>query len=363
MRIVIAGGGTGGHIFPAIAIANAIVAQHPQAKILFIGAKGKMEMDRVPEAGYAIEALDISGYNRSNMLKNAALPFKLLKSYWQVRGIFKKFQPHAAIGVGGYSTYPVLRYAQVKGVPTFIHEANSLGGKSNILLAKKAVKVFTGTSGMEKYFPASKIMVTGNPVRKELTQPVPRDEALRHFGLQEGMKTVFVFGGSLGAQSINEVIKDHIQVFAKNNLQLIWQTGQQFAREAAAIEEEHSNIWTNAFVTHMPKAYAAADVVVSRAGAMSVAEVCAVQKATIFVPYPYAAEDHQTVNATAVVREGGAQVVRDAEVKTSLIPAILNLVDNEEKIRTMESNLAKLQRPKADEIIAQEILKELENAK
>lgn len=359
LRVVIAGGGTGGHIFPALAIANALKKLHSATEILFIGAKGKMEMDKIPEAGYEVKGLDIAGYNRSSVLKNISLPVKLVKSYLQVRKIFKAFKPDAVIGVGGYSTYPVLRYAQSQNIPTFIHEANSLGGKSNIMLSKRARKIFTGSTGMEKYFPAAKIMVTGNPVRAELLQPVSREDALAYFGLQPNMKTVFVFGGSLGAQSINEAIADNIEAFKKNDLQLIWQTGKDFAKTAAGIEEEHKHMWTNAFVSEMRFAYAAADVVVSRAGAMTVAEICVVKKATIFVPYPYAAEDHQTVNAMSLVNEGAAWLVRDAEVKTRLMPAILELINDKEKIEQLEQNIEKLGRFDVDELIASELLKEL----
>lgn len=359
LRIVIAGGGTGGHIFPALAIADALKKLHPAVDILFIGAKGKMEMDRIPEAGYEVRGLDIAGYNRSSLLKNLSLPVKLVKSYLQVRNIFKSFRPDAVVGVGGYSTYPVLRYAQSSGIPTFIHEANSLGGKSNIMLARRATKIFTGSKGMEKYFPAEKILVTGNPVRAELLKDVSKDEALKYFGLKPGLKTVFVFGGSLGAQSINEAIAEGIREIEKNNLQLIWQTGKSYAKEAAAIEVEHSNIWTNAFVSEMRYAYAAADIVVSRAGAMTVAEICVVKKPTIFVPYPYAAEDHQTVNAMSVVNEGGAFLVRDAEVKQRLLPAIIELVNDGDKMRHMKENIEKLGRYNVDELIATEILKEL----
>ncbi|MEO7314003.1 MAG: undecaprenyldiphospho-muramoylpentapeptide beta-N-acetylglucosaminyltransferase [Ginsengibacter sp.] len=363
IRIIIAGGGTGGHIFPALAIAGALQKLNPAVEILFVGAKGKMEMEKIPEAGYKITGIDISGYNRSSLIKNISLPFKLLKSYFQVRDIFKSFKPHAVIGVGGYSTYPVLRLAQNKGIPTFIHEANSLGGKSNVLLAKRAQKIFVASEGMGKYFPENKIMVTGNPVRQVFLETVDKAAALKFFGLKSGLKTVFVFGGSLGAQSINETIEANIGEFNKNNLQLIWQTGKDFSTRAASIEEENSNMWTNAFITKMENAYAAADIVVCRAGAMTVAEICVVKKAAVFVPFPYAAEDHQTVNAMALVNKDAALLVRDAEVRTKLIPAILGLVKNEEEIKKIENNLSQFSKTQVDETIAREILNALNASK
>ncbi len=363
IRIIIAGGGTGGHIFPALAIAGALQKLNPLVEILFVGAKGKMEMEKIPEAGYIIIGIDISGFNRSSLIKNISLPYKLMKSYFQVRDIFKSFKPHAVIGVGGYSTYPVLRLAQNKGIPTFIHEANSLGGKSNVLLAKRAEKIFVASEGMGKYFPENKIMVTGNPVRHVFLDPVDKAAALQFFGLKPGKKTVFVFGGSLGAQSINETIEENIGEFNKNNLQLIWQTGKDFSTRAASIEEENSNMWTNAFITKMENAYAAADIVVCRAGAMTVAEICVVKKAAVFVPFPYAAEDHQTVNAMALVNKDAALLVRDAEVRSKLIPAILGLVEDEGEIQKIENNLSKISKTQVDETIAREVLNVLNASK
>lgn len=359
IRIIIAGGGTGGHIYPALAIAGALQKLNPAVEILFVGAKGKMEMEKIPEAGFKIIGIDISGYNRSSMMKNISLPFKLLKSYFQVRDILRSFKPHAVIGVGGYSTYPVLRLAQNKGIPTFIHEANSLGGKSNVLLGKRAVKIFVASEGMGKYFPENKILVTGNPVRKVFQDQIDKNEALKFFGLKPGIKTVFVFGGSLGAQSINETIEANIEAFAKNNLQLIWQTGKDFSSKAAYVEEEYSNMWTNAFITKMEKAYAAADIVVSRAGAMTVAEICVVKKAAIFVPFPFAAEDHQTINAMALVNKNAALIVRDAEVRNKLIPTILELVQDDAEIKKMEMNLSEISKTNVDETIAKEVLTSL----
>lgn len=359
MKIIIAGGGTGGHIFPALAVANALKRQDPAIDILFIGAKGKMEMEKIPAAGYAIIGLDIAGFNRSSLIKNIGLPLKLIKSFWQSRKALKTFKPDAVVGVGGYSTYPVLRAAQALKIPTFIHESNSLAGKSNILLGKKATRIFVPSEGMEKYFPAEKISITGNPIRKSLIKEIPTEEALHFFGLKPGLKTVFVMGGSLGAKGINEAVAENIDFFKKNNLQLIWQTGKNFASEAAKIEEERTNIWTNAFIDQMEYAYAAADVVISRSGAMTVSEMCVVGKPAIFVPYPFAAEDHQTSNAMSLVNRNAALIVADSEVKSGLFPCLLRLINDEEKLQELRKNISKLANVNADEVISAAILKEI----
>lgn len=358
-RIVIAGGGTGGHIFPALAIANALKKMEPGIEILFVGAKGKMEMDKIPEAGYKIVGLTIAGYNRSSLIKNIALPFKLLKSFFEVTTILKNFKPAAVIGVGGYSSFPVLRLAQTRRIPTFIHESNSLPGKSNIMLGKRAKAIFVAAEKMERYFPANKILITGNPVRDIFLKKLSKAEALEFFGLKPGMKTIFVMGGSLGAKSINETIETNIDAFKKNNLQLIWQTGKLFAERAAKAEEDRSNIWTNAFINKMEYAYGAADIVVARAGAMTITELCVVGKPAIFVPYPFAAEDHQAANAMALVQKQAAVIVRDEEVRTKLMSSVLELAQDEEKVHMLEMNIAKIGNSNADEIIAMEILKNI----
>ncbi len=316
-------------------------------------------MEKIPEAGYHIVGLDIAGYNRSSLIKNISLPYKLLRSFLQVRNILKTFKPDAVIGVGGYSTFPVIRYAQTKNIPTFILESNSFPGKSNMMLAGKATKIFVATEGMEKHFPVAKTVVTGNPVRDIFSQKISREEALNFFGLKPEMKTVFVMGGSLGAKSINETIDEHIDLFKKNNLQLIWQTGKNFAAHAARAEEERTNIWTNAFINKMEYAFAAADIVVARAGAMTIAEISVVKKAAVFVPYPHAAENHQVANAENLVKRKAAFMVPDAEVKTKLMPLLLELVKNDKLIEEVENNIAKLGNLKADEKIALEILKAL----
>ena len=353
-RIIIAGGGTGGHIFPAIAIANALKQIDPGIEILFVGAKGKMEMEKVPQAGYKIEGLDIAGFNRSSLIKNISLPLKLIKSFVQVKTIFKNFKPDAAIGVGGYSSFPVLRYAQVKKIPTFIHESNSFAGKSNIMLGKKATKVFTGTDGMEKFFPKEKIVVTGNPVRANIVNAtISGWDGKKFFSLDQTRKTVLIVGGSLGAKSINEAIDKHIDVLLNAGLQLIWQTGKSYHPHAKLGER----VWINSFINDMEYAYAAADIVVARAGAMTVAELCVVKKPVVFVPYPHAAEDHQTVNAQQLVNKNAALMVKDSEALDNVVPAIIVLVKDDIRQNEMKNNLGKLAITDADKRIAEEILK------
>ena len=359
-KIIIAGGGTGGHIFPAIAIANALQKKDPSIQILFIGAKGQMEMEKVPEAGYEIKGSDIAGLNRSSLIKNIALPFKLIKSFLQVKRIFRSFQPDAVVGVGGYSTFPVLRYAQSKSIPTFIHESNSFAGKANMLLGKKATKIFTATEGMEMFFPENKIIVTGNPVRRPIaSMNVGREEGIRFFSLSPGKLTVLVVGGSLGAKSINEAVIAHYNELLKAGLQLIWQTGNTLAREAAEIAVEHKDIWANPFIAEMQNAYAAADIIMARAGAMTVAEICVARKPVIFVPYPFAAEDHQTANAMQLVNKGAAWLVRDGEAKDTAIAKVIELSKDAATREYMSRTLAGLSVTDADDRIADEILKQL----
>ena len=356
-KIIIAGGGTGGHIFPAIAIANALRKEDKTIALLFVGAKGKMEMEKVPQAGYAIEGLDIAGFNRSSLIKNIGLPFKLMKSFLQVRKIVSQFKPDAVIGVGGYSSFPVLRYAQQKGIATFIHEANSFAGKTNILLAKRATKIFTGSDGMEKFFPAEKVLVTGNPVRDVIVNSsISKEEALRFFGLNPQKKTILITGGSLGAKSINEAIAAHIAEFEKNNLQLIWQTGKLFADKAKQLTRGKDNIWTNDFIGSMEDAFAAADVVISRSGAMSVAELCVVKQAVIFVPFPFAAEDHQTVNATRLAEQQAALVVKDSDAQNTLTARAIALALNDSERQQLKNNIARLAITNADDVIAKEVM-------
>ena len=355
---IIAGGGTGGHIFPAIAIANAILKQQPQTQILFVGAKGKMEMEKIPQAGFNIEGLDIAGFNRSSLIKNIGLPFKLIKSFLQVRQIFKKFKPTAVIGVGGYSSYPVLRLAQAKAIPFFIHESNSFAGKANILLGKKATKIFVASDGMQKFFPANKILLSGNPVRVSISKSkVSREEGIQFFGLDPHKKTVLSIGGSLGAKSINEALDKNLDLFEQNNLQLIWQTGKPYVAKGKERAAGKANIWANDFINQMEFAYAAADLVISRSGAMAIAELCVMNKAVIFVPFPFAAEDHQTVNAQNLVNKNAGIMIKDNEALGQLVPSIIALSKDENKQQELIINIGKLGISNADELIAKEILK------
>lgn len=356
-KIIIAGGGTGGHIFPAIAIANALKQKRPDIEFLFVGAKGKMEMDRVPQAGYAIIGIDIAGLNRSSLIKNIGLPMKIIKSFFQVRKIFKDFQPDAVVGVGGYSTFPVLKQAQAKGIPTFIHESNSFAGKSNKMLSKGATRIFTGTDGMEQFFPAEKILVTGNPVRKQIVDAVvTKEKALEFFGLQPGKITLLVVGGSLGARSINEAVLAGMDRLLASGLQVIWQTGKSLAAQAAEQAGRHKEVWANEFITQMEYAYAAADIIIARAGAMTVAEICVVQKPAIFVPYPFAAEDHQTVNARQLVNKQAALMVKDNEAAGKVVDMAIGLAADSQKRKEMSANLLKLAITDAAERVADEIL-------
>ncbi len=357
-RIIIAGGGTGGHIFPAIAIANALKRLDPGIELLFIGAKGKMEMEKVPQAGYRIEGLDIAGFNRSSLIKNISLPFKLLKSFFQVRRILGAFRPDAVVGVGGYSSFPVLRYAQARGIPTFIHESNSFAGKSNMLLGKKATRIFAASDGMEKFFPAEKILITGNPVRRSIVNnTIGRDEGIRFFGLDPAKQTVLSTGGSLGAKGINEAIAAGLNEFEKNGIQLIWQTGKPFAAKAAAAAAGRKEVWTRDFITQMEYAFSAADMVVSRSGAMSIAELCVAGKPVIFVPFPHAAEDHQTANALNLVTKKAGLLVKDPEANEKLVSRVIDLSKDKELQTELKKNIGRLATTNADELIAKEILK------
>lgn len=357
-RIIIAGGGTGGHIFPAIAIANALVAQDPSVEMLFVGAKGKMEMEKVPQAGYHIKGLDIAGLNRSSLIKNIGLPFKLIRSFFQVRRIFRDFRPTAVVGVGGYSSFPVLRLAQQKGIATFLHESNSFAGRANQMLGKKATAVFVATDGMEKFFPSAKIMITGNPVRKNIVAPpADRETAIRQFGLQPSKTTVLSVGGSLGARSINAAVEEGLQQLTNEGLQLIWQVGKNnLSGSIKSATDNNDAVWVHEFINNMETAYAAADIVISRAGAMSIAELCVVKKPAVLVPYPFAAEDHQTVNAKNLVQKEAAILVPDAEVKQRLISTVIALAKDPLQQKQLKNHIAPLAIGNADQIIATEIL-------
>ena len=355
---IIAGGGTGGHIFPALAIAHALKKIQPDLRVLFVGAKGKMEMEKVPQAGFQIEGIDIAGFNRSSLIKNLGLPWKLIRSFFQVRQIFRVFKPDAVIGVGGYSSFPVLRFAQSKGIATFIHESNAFAGKANMLLGRNATRIFVASTGMEKFFPAKKIQVTGNPVRSSIVNDnISRNEAVQSFGLDPSRKTILVIGGSLGAKSINEAIDAGLGILQDNKLQLIWQTGKPYAAKAKRAAEGLEHIWVGDFITQMELAFAAADVVVSRAGAMTIAELCVVGKPVIFVPYPFAAEDHQTANAMNLVDRKAGILVKDDLAKQSLVHEIVSLAGDPDRQDMFKNNIKKLAIVDADVVIASEILK------
>ena len=360
IRIIIAGGGTGGHIFPAIAVAQAIQKLQPTAAILFVGALGKMEMEKVPQAGFNIIGITIAGFNRTQILKNIILPWKLIKSYFQVKSIFKKFKPNAVFGVGGYSSDPVLKQAQMLSIPNFIHESNAFAGKANQWLGAEATQIFTGTKGMETFFPSSKIMITGNPVRQNIIHSKFNQlAALLYFGLHPNKKTILIMGGSLGAKSINKTIQKNLALLAEQQVQLIWQTGKPDANVYLNAAASFPNVFVSPFIDDMSAAYTAADVVVSRSGAMAVAEIAVTGKASIFVPYPHAAEDHQTFNAMALVSIGAAYMVKDNEVDENLIHLLQHLSQDDKAIKEMQVKVKDFAYTNADEVIAEQILKHI----
>lgn len=357
IRLIIAGGGTGGHIFPAIAIANAMKRRNPDTEILFVGAKGKMEMEKVPREGYRIIGLDIAGFDRSNLLKNLMLPFKLLKSFWQAHQILRSFKPHAAVGVGGYASFPLLYMAQRRNIPTLLQEQNSFAGKSNQILGKKARAVCVAYQGMERFFPKEAIAYTGNPVRKSIADTkVSREEGLQFFQLRPDRKTVFVFGGSLGAKSINDTLMAQFNQLLDQGAQLIWQTGTtSYAAAVEAVKGSEDRVKVFEFIRDMEFAYAAADVIVSRSGASSIAELCIVGKPVVFVPFPFASEDHQTHNALALVSVNAALMVKNNEVGTELLNKISLLLTDPMHGEVMKHNIQKLAVRDADIRIAEKI--------
>lgn len=360
-RIIIAGGGTGGHIFPALAIAGALKKMDSSIEILFVGAKGKMEMEKIPQAGYSIKGLDIAGFDRSSLIKNMGLPWKLIKSFWQVNKVLRQFNPDAVLGVGGYSSFPVLRMAQYKGIPTFLHEANSYAGKSNQLLAKKVDCVFAGVNGLDRFFPSEKVFYTGNPVRSVITQLLPaQDLGRQHFQLAANQPTLLVVGGSLGARSINEAVKNGLALLLAQGVQVIWQTGKPFAAEAENACKEKKGVWTGAFIHQMEMAYAAADLIIARAGAMTVAEIAVVAKPAIFVPFPHAAEDHQTANAMQLVNRQAGLMITDQDAAKKLIPTVIELCQDEEKRKKMIEQIRPLGIRDAADRVAVEMLKRLD---
>lgn len=360
VKVIISGGGTGGHIFPAIAIANALKKLQSDVEILFVGALGKMEMEKVPAAGYEIIGLKIIGLNRSNMLKNLTFPFKLIGSLLTSLKIIKEFKPNVVVGVGGFASGPVMYAASTKGIPTVIQEQNSYAGITNKLLGGKAKKVCVAYDGMEKFFPAKNILRTGNPVRQDiLNLEGKREIGQQAFNLDPTKKTLLVIGGSLGARSINLAMKSHIEDFKKADVQVVWQTGKFFIEEAkkAVADSNATNFFVSDFIYTMDQAYAVADVVLSRAGASSISELCIVGKPSVLVPFPFAAEDHQTKNAQALVDVDAAILVPDGEAGTRACEESIKLLSDQDTKAKFTTNIQKLTQPNADEVIAKEILK------
>lgn len=361
LRIIISGGGTGGHIFPAVSIANAIKQQHPEAEILFVGAEGRMEMQRVPAAGYPIKGLPVAGFNRKNLLANIPVLWKLFKSQHMAQSIIKEFKPMAAVGVGGYASGPTLKMAQKMGIPTLIQEQNSYAGVTNKLLAKNAKKICVAYDGMEKFFPADVIMKTGNPVRQGLlNSTISKEEALKVFGLVPGKKTILLIGGSLGARTINESILNHLDLIRKSGVQFIWQTGKYYSQsiqERLKDEKDLDMLHVTDFISNMDAAYAAADLVISRAGAGSISEFCLLKKAVILVPSPNVAEDHQTKNALALVEKNAALYVKDAEAQDTLMALAIQTVGQEDKLKSLSEHIATLAYEHSADIIAEEVYK------
>jgi len=359
-KVIISGGGTGGHIFPAVSIANALKRIEPAIEILFVGANGRMEMEKVPAAGYEIIGLDIQGLQRKALLKNIALPFKILKSLWKARSVIKSFKPDIAVGVGGYASGPLLYAAGQMDVPYLIQEQNSYAGITNKRLGSTAKKICVAFEGMERFFPADKLMLTGNPIRKESVNIAgKREEGINSFGLSPAKKTILVTGGSLGAGTLNKSMLAGLQKLIDADVQLIWQTGKYYYQSVVEQvgKKKHQNIRITEFLNRMDLAYAAADIIISRAGAGTIAELCVVGKPVILVPSPNVAEDHQTMNASALVKINAAVLITDLNAEEKLIDEALNLLNNRQRIIELGNNISKLALPDADEVIAKEVLK------
>jgi UDP-N-acetylglucosamine--N-acetylmuramyl-(pentapeptide) pyrophosphoryl-undecaprenol N-acetylglucosamine transferase len=361
-NILISGGGTGGHIFPAVAIANALKARLKEnVTILFVGAEGRMEMEKVPQAGYPIEGLWISGLQRKLDLQNLSFPFKLISSLLRASKIIRKFKPDAAIGTGGYASGPLLYQAARKKIPTLILEQNSYPGITNRYLGKSVNTICVGYEGMEGYFPKEKMIVTGSPIRKEILDlKVTREEAIKFFDLKAALPVVLVIGGSQGALKPNQIIAENLDSIVTDKVQLLWQTGRhsiEMAKAAAEKAKIKENIKVTEFISRMDMAYAAADLVISRAGAIAIAEIVAVKKPAIFIPLPSAAEDHQTKNATALVKGKAAVMVKESEAAEKLAPAISDMMKNNSARLIMVQNLKRFDHPKATDQIVDEVLK------
>ena len=361
LRVIISGGGTGGHIFPAVSIANAVKALRPDAKILFVGALGRMEMQRVPAAGYDIKGLPIRGFYRPLWKPaNIGVAFDYLRSKWLAKKILRQFRPQVAVGVGGYASSAALGAANSLGIPTLLQEQNSYAGLTNKQLAKAAKKICVAYEGMERFFPAEKIMLTGNPVRQQLLETtVTHDEAVRSFGFDPSKKTVMLVGGSLGARTINESVLQHLDLIKNSDVQFVWQTGKYYSAEIAKrLEGENiPNLKVTDFITDMGAAYKAADLVVSRAGAGSISEFCLLGMPVILVPSPNVAEDHQTKNALALANRDAALYVKDADAPSTLLQLAIETVGNDAKLQSLSENVLKLALPNSADIIAKEVIK------
>ena len=360
-RIIISGGGTGGHIFPAISIVETIIKRFPGAEILFVGAENRMEMERIPAAGYKIIGLPVSGFNRSNLLRNISVIRRLFKSLRMAKKIIRDFQPDAVIGVGGYASGPTLWAATSLKIPTLIQEQNSYAGITNKLLGRRVAKICVAYEGMERFFPADKIILTGNPVRKELEDGSPeKDEALNRFSLAPGLKTVLIVGGSLGARTINNGIFGGLDQLLEAGVQIIWQTGRTYyvtIRQQLEGKDVKKLLWVSDFISRMDYAYAAADLVVSRAGAGSISELCILGKPAILIPSPNVAEDHQTKNALAIVNEKAAVMIADKDVESQLADSILKLIHDTEQLDLLSRNISQMAKLRSADRIVDEIIK------
>ena len=356
LKVIISGGGTGGHIFPAVSIANAIKAKYPDAEILFVGAENRMEMERVPAAGYKIIGLPVAGFDRKNLFRNVSVLIKLYKSLSLAKQTLKSFQPDIAIGVGGYASGPTLKAAAKMGIPTIIQEQNSYAGVTNKLLAKKAAKICVAYEGMEQFFPKEKIVLTGNPVRQDLIcSEEKRQEAYSYFNLDPNKKTIVVIGGSLGARTINESIIPYIEELIESNVQIVWQTGKYYYKDLTSQCPDTKYVHLTEFISRMDLAYSVADLIISRAGASSISELCLLGKAVILVPSPNVAEDHQTKNAQALVKKNAAIMVADKDARKELIPEAIRVLEDNQFLQSLKENILTMALPDSANKIVDEI--------
>jgi UDP-N-acetylglucosamine--N-acetylmuramyl-(pentapeptide) pyrophosphoryl-undecaprenol N-acetylglucosamine transferase len=361
-KFIIAGGGTGGHIFPAVAIADSLKQKQPNCEILFVGANGRMEMDKVPQLGYKIVGLEVVGLQRSFTFKNLLFPFKLLKSLFQAYKVIRNFKPDACIGVGGYASGPVLFIAALLGIKIFIQEQNSYPGITNKILSKFAKSIFVAYDNLNTFFNSEKIILTGNPVRKDITTALPlKSDAIAFFNLKEDKKTILIIGGSLGARTINEAIEKNIDLFTQNNTQLLWQTGKIYYDGIIERTKDKnlSEVKIQQFIKEMNFAYSAADIIISRAGALSISELCIVGKPAVLIPSPNVSEDHQTKNAMALVNKNAAIIIKDTEAKDKLGEVVLNLLNDKDKLNDLSVNIKALCKINASDEIVNEIIKQI----